>query len=159
MAERTAAFYRDVLDGTADSVRTGLARLVEHAIDLSDERHAAFAGAWKIVRHGNGLAYHVGTSAGSSLRLTLPSRHRRLVFRFMRNPWSGVACLETGGRRDYCDLYAPENGGAVAWRVALPVAPDTDETTCTLALEVSTNPRADGCEMWLERVAAGEAAE
>src|SRR5207247_3709695 len=121
MAERTAAFYRDVLDGAANRVRPGLADLVEDPIDL-DASCVSFAGDWEVVRDGHGVSYRVSTTPGSSVHLRLPAC-RPPVFRFMGNPWSGIVSCDRGGRREYCDLYRPEKGGVLRGQIALSPSP------------------------------------
>ena len=149
MAERTAAFYRDVLDGAANRVRPGLADLVEDPIDLDDANRVRFSGDWEVVRDGHGVPYRVSTTPGSSLHVRLPAP-RPLVFRFMGNPWSGIVSCDRGGTREYCDLYRPEKGGAIRWQIS--TSTDAEEVTCTLGLEREANPRTEGRQMWVERV-------
>jgi len=149
MAERTAAFYRDVLDGAANRVRPGLADLVEDPIDLDDANRVRFSGDWEVVRDGHGVPYRVSTTPGSSLHVRLPAP-RPLVFRFMGNPWSGIVSCDRGGTREYCDLYRPEKGGMIRWQIS--TSTDAEELTCTLGLEREANPRTEGRQMWVERV-------
>ena len=151
MAERTADYYSDLLDGAADRARPGLADLVEDPIDLDDANRVRFTGDWEVVRDGHGVSYRVSTTPGSSLHLRLPAC-RPLVFRFRGNPSSGIASCDRGGRREYCDLFRPEKGGVIRWQIALSTSTDAEEVTCTLGLEREANPRAEGRQMWLERV-------
>jgi len=152
MAEQTATLYRGVLDGAEDRFRPGLAHLVENPIDLDDANRVRFTGDWEVMRDGRGMSYHVGTTPGSSVKLRLATR-QSLVFRFIGNPWSGVVSCDRGGRREYCDLFRPEKGGVIRWQIAPPTSTDAADVTCTLGLEPEANPRAEGREMWLERVA------
>ena len=40
----------------------------------------------------------------------------------------------------------------IRWQIALSTSTDAEEVTCTLGLEREANPRAEGRQMWLERV-------
>jgi hypothetical protein len=116
---RRPRFYRDVVAAAAGSVRSGLVRLVEDVVDS----------AMRVVRPFPAPGRSCATATASrttSARAReqcsadatrAPSRGRVSVH---ATPWSGVVRLEGDGRREYCDLYAPENGDQITWRVALP---------------------------------------